>query len=293
MIYRTVTAGFVMALCLSAQPNEAHPPVDPEIARLQELVDAGVLAPAELEKAKQAAEKVQLESTVRTLLQQPDLSLEQITELLRSALALQSIERDALRHQQELIKLGAVAPKSLTPFRDRLAFVDQQVEFAQTRARLARDRSSIASAEDRLDQLIEEELAFRSVGMSGEWDDNIAEIDAFYYEEFGVGLPISAAGATDLHVSMGFDHSGRYDVALHPDEFEGLFLMSLLEEWGVPYIAFKSAVPGQATGPHIHIGPPSLRIDPAAYEDELDALLSEVPDTAAEQPLVGDPSVRE
>lgn len=287
MSCRMVLAGFAMALCLSAQPNDATPPVDPEIARLQELVDAGVLAPVALVKARQAAEKAQLETTVRTLLQQPDLLPDQITDLLRSALALQTIERDALHRQQELIKLGAVAPISLSPFRNRLVFVDQQVEFAKTRARLVQERSSIASAEDRLDELIEEELAFHSAGTSGEWDDNIAEIDAFYYEEFGIGLPISAAGATDLHVSMGFDHSGRYDVVLHPDEFEGLFLMSLLEEWGVPYIAFKSAVPGQATGPHIHIGPPSLRIDSDAYQDDLDALLEELSESPAEQPLVG------
>jgi hypothetical protein len=288
MSHRTVMAGLLLALCLSAQPNEEAEPVDPEMVRLQQLVDAGVLAPVALTQARQAAEKSQLEITVRTLLQQPDLLPDQITNLLRSALALQTIERAALRRQQELIKLDAVAPNSLPPFRDRLAFVDQQVAFAQTRARLVRERSSIASAEERLDELIEEELAFRSGGMSGEWDDNIAEIDAFYYQEFGTGLPISAAGATDLHVLMGFDHTGRYDVALHPSEFEGLFLMSLLEEWGVPYIAFKSAVPGQATGPHIHIGPPSLRIDPDTYQDELDMLFNEISDTTAEPPLVGE-----
>jgi hypothetical protein len=272
MSCRTVIAALILALCLSAQPRAETPPDSPEVARLRALVEAGVLAPAELSKAQQAVEKVQLESTVRRLLQQPDLLPAQITELLRSVTALQTIEREALRRQLDLIEAGAVATNSLVPFRDRLEFVDQQVQFAQTRARLVRERSTIASAEDRLDELIEEELAFRSAGASGEWDDNIVEIDAFYYEEFGVGLPISAAGSTDLHVSMGFDHSGRYDVALHPDEFEGLFLMSLLEEWDIPYIAFKSAVPGQATGPHIHIGPPSLRIDPDTYQDQLDQL---------------------
>ena len=108
-----------------------------------------------------------------------------------------------------------------------------------------------------------------------------------YFAEFGTPLPISAAGATDLHVSMGFDHTGRYDVAVHPDEIEGLFLMSLLEEWEIPYIAFRSAVPGQATGPHIHIGPPSDRIGPGTLAEtlrELDELLGDEAPAPAPEP---------
>ncbi len=272
---RTVTAGLVLAISLFAQANEDSQPIDPEMERLRALVEAGVLAPAELAKARQAADKAQLEVTVRELLQQPDLLPDQVTTLLRSVATLQTIEREALRRQQELITAGAAAVKTLPPYRDRLDFVNQQFRLAETRARLSQEMSNIASAEDRLDELIAEELAFRSAGEPGQWDNDIGEIDAFYYEEFGEGLPISAAGATDLHVSMGFDHTGRYDVALHPDEFEGLFLMSLLEEWDIPYIAFRSVVPGQATGPHIHIGPPSLRIDSETLDRELDALFEE------------------
>ncbi len=51
------------------------------------------------------------------------------------------------------------------------------------------------------------------------------------------------------------------DVALHPEDLEGLFLIDLLETWGLPYIAFHTGVPGQATGAHIHIGPPSEPIE--------------------------------
>ncbi len=63
---------------------------------------------------------------------------------------------------------------------------------------------------------------------------------------------------------------------LLPVEFERpgwLFLLLLI----VPafYIAFRSVVPGQATGPHIHIGPPSLRIDSETLDRELDALFED------------------
>jgi hypothetical protein len=59
---------------------------------------------------------------------------------------------------------------------------------------------------------------------------------------------------------MGFDHTDRVDVALTPDSPEGQWLREYLEANHVPYFAFRSFVPGQATGAHIHIGPPSLRL---------------------------------
>jgi hypothetical protein len=282
------TIGLLFGASLLAQTGEATPgSSDPEIERLRALVDAGVIPPAQLAKAQQDADRTRLEALVRTLLQQPDLLPDQTTELLRAAAGLQKVEFEALKRQQELISVGAVPPNSLVAIRDRLTFADKQLELAITRARLVEEQARIVSAEGRLDELIDDELAIWSEGEPGQWDADILEIDAMYFVEFGQGLPISAAGRTDLHVSMGFDHTGRYDVAVHPDEIEGFFLMSLLEEWGIPYIAFRSAVPGQATGPHIHIGLPSLRIDPeaaAAMLNELDELLGDEAPAPAPEP---------
>ena len=73
-------------------------------------------------------------------------------------------------------------------------------------------------------------------------------------------LPISADGATALHRSMGFDHRGRVDVAVNPDQPEGTWLMRYLEDNHIPYYAFRSAVPHMATGAHIHIGPGSTKL---------------------------------
>jgi hypothetical protein len=50
------------------------------------------------------------------------------------------------------------------------------------------------------------------------------------------------------------------DVALHPDSAEGKALMDYLRRSGVPFIAFRSSVPGASTGPHIHVGRPSGRL---------------------------------
>jgi hypothetical protein len=285
---KLVTIGLLFGISLLAQTGEpAAGPSDPEIERLRALVEAGVIPPAQLAKAQQDAHRARLEVLVRRLLQQPDLLPNQTTDLLRGAAELQKAEFEALKRQQDLISIGAAAPNSLVAFRDRLTFADKQFELATSRARLVEEQAKIVSAEGRLDELIDEELAIWSEGDPGQWDADILEIDAIYFEEFGQPLPISAAGNTDLHVSMGFDHTGRYDVAVSPDDIEGLFLMSLLEEWEIPYIAFRSAVPGQATGPHIHIGPPSLRIDAEMMAEklkELDELLGdEGPEPVPEQ----------
>jgi hypothetical protein len=56
---------------------------------------------------------------------------------------------------------------------------------------------------------------------------------------------------------MGFDHRGRFDVAVGPSQPEGVWARRYLTEKHVTFLAFRSAVPGQATGAHIHIGPPS------------------------------------
>jgi hypothetical protein len=50
------------------------------------------------------------------------------------------------------------------------------------------------------------------------------------------------------------------DVALHPDSKEGQSLLNHLRQVGIPFIAFRNAVPGASTGAHIHIGKPSPRL---------------------------------
>jgi hypothetical protein len=84
-------------------------------------------------------------------------------------------------------------------------------------------------------------------------------VDAFFQQRFGRALPISAFGQTEVHNRLGFDHRGAVDVAIHPDSSEGQTLMAYLRSQGIPFIAFRAAVAGSATGAHIHIGPPSHR----------------------------------
>jgi len=85
------------------------------------------------------------------------------------------------------------------------------------------------------------------------------KIENFFAQNFGRALPISAFGQTATHDRLRFDHRNAIDVALHPDSREGRSLLNYLRQAGIPFIAFRSAVPGAATGAHIHIGKPSPR----------------------------------
>ncbi|MFP5261634.1 MAG: hypothetical protein ACLGJB_06985 [Blastocatellia bacterium] len=87
-----------------------------------------------------------------------------------------------------------------------------------------------------------------------------SKVQSFFLSRFRHSLPISAFGQTEVHNRLGFDHSNSIDVAVHPDNPEGQALMSYLRSAGIPFIAFRQAVPGSATGAHIHIGYPSHRI---------------------------------
>jgi hypothetical protein len=85
------------------------------------------------------------------------------------------------------------------------------------------------------------------------------DVEKFFTSKFGRAVPISAYGQTLLHERMGFDHSHAFDVAVSPDSPEGRLLVAYLRSKGIPFIAFRRAVPGIATGAHIHIGRPSPR----------------------------------
>ncbi len=84
-------------------------------------------------------------------------------------------------------------------------------------------------------------------------------IEQFFSQTFGHALPISAFGQTATHDRLRFDHRNAMDVALSPDSNEGRSLLAFLRQAGIPFIAFRHAVPGSATGAHIHIGNPSMR----------------------------------
>jgi hypothetical protein len=95
----------------------------------------------------------------------------------------------------------------------------------------------------------------------GEWSlAQLPKLERFFAGRFGRPLPVSALGQTMVHDRLGFDHRNALDVAVHPDSVEGRALIAYLESASISFIAFRGAVPGAATGAHIHVGPASQRL---------------------------------
>jgi len=92
---------------------------------------------------------------------------------------------------------------------------------------------------------------------------SMESLRAFFAEQFGRALPVSALGQTPVHDRLGLDHRHALDVAVHPDSAEGKGLMAYLRRERIPFLAFKGPVPGASTGAHIHIGQVSPRLIPA------------------------------
>jgi hypothetical protein len=85
------------------------------------------------------------------------------------------------------------------------------------------------------------------------------KVENFFFTKFGRPLPTSAFGQSDIHNRWGLDHRQGLDVGLHPDSLEGLALVDFLRAEKIPFLVFRHAISGVATGPHIHIGFPSHR----------------------------------
>ncbi len=93
--------------------------------------------------------------------------------------------------------------------------------------------------------------------LAGAW-----KVQGFFLQKFGRQLPVSAYGQTQTHDRLGYDHRNSMDVPVRPASAEGQALMAFLRANAIPFTAFSIAIPGAATGPHIHVGMPSHRITP-------------------------------
>ncbi|PYS58364.1 MAG: hypothetical protein DMF74_24035, partial [Acidobacteria bacterium] len=80
-----------------------------------------------------------------------------------------------------------------------------------------------------------------------------------FQQTFKRPLPIAVFGQGAIHNQWHLDHRNAMDVSLNPDGPEGQALMDFMRRNGIPFSAFRAAIPGVATGPHIHIGSPSHR----------------------------------
>lgn len=238
-----------------------------ELTRIQTLVESGGLPKARLDEARAAVTEAEDQAAVRQLLygtqKLEDLTEEASKKMVETARRLVNVQQARVTKQRKLVEAGVSAPTSLTPFIEEMDARKRTLDLAESRVRLWNQLLEMARAEQARQAEVEAENARLTEGDPAYGiltPGGLKRLETEYERTFRHPLPISAKGDTVFHRSIGFDHRGRVDVALSPDTAEGRWLQIWLEAAKVPYLAFRSAVPGQATAPHVHIGPPSLRL---------------------------------
>jgi hypothetical protein len=266
---------FALAACATAAPAPSTPE-SPEIARAKEqlvrverLVEQGGLPRVRLEEAREQLAEAEDYAVLRRSLygtvKVEDLTEPLSTEMLDSARRLVDIQQKRYNRLSKMVEQGVVARTELTPLLEELDNRRKSLIEAESRVRMWANLLDQARAEQARQQEAEQlaALATAEVVESGSGVLSTAkahQLETDYEKVFRKELPVSARGDTSFHRMMGFDHTGRLDVALLPDSAEGQWLRLWLDRSGVPYLAFRSAVKGQASAAHIHIGPPSSKL---------------------------------
>ncbi len=232
------------------------------LRRVQMLVEAGAAPRSALQAAQEQLEDARNEQVLQETLYRGDVAPQEIPRMLQAAAALRRLAQKVLAEQQKLVKEGVLAPKALERARQEEAQAEKQWDLAEARAKLTQELAEMARRESEMAKQAKADLALAAKfeGKGTVTSADLARLESAFYQKFSHPLPVSAWGETAVHRSLGFDHRDRVDVALNPDQPEGRWLMRLLDRLSVPYIAFRHAVLGSATGAHIHIGLPSPRL---------------------------------
>jgi hypothetical protein len=260
------------ASCLFAQAPSELSRAETQVDRLKELAAAGAVAPARVLEAEAALGDARdndiLQRTLFGKVTAQDLTEDQSREMIAASQRRYDRQQAKLDQARKLVDAGVIARGDLQALEEELASRQLTIDLANSRAKLLDE--IIASARREIE--LEESAKARPqapdnggvmVHFEGDGQISTADIhviEAAYESQFHKALPISAYGETNAHRALGFDHRGRIDVAVNPDQMEGVWLRVYLEKKDIPYYAFRAAIPGKATGAHIHIGPGSARL---------------------------------
>ena len=254
---------FVCASCAFAQTDDP-----PEVLRaragiekLRSLVEAGVVPRAQLERAEAGLADAQDAALLRRTVYGTELTEDQADEMIAAASRRLERRKKAVDEERKLVDSGVASLLSLTSFLEEEDEARKELDLAESRANVSRQLADMARAEEAMESKLihapaeAHEFADRYDGDGVFSMATFAHVELDFEKHFGKPLPVSAMGETAVHRALGFDHRGRVDVAIHPDQPEGRWLLEYLVENHIPYFAFRQAVPGKATGAHIHIGP--------------------------------------
>jgi hypothetical protein len=230
------------------------------------LVGAGSLPQSSLDEAEVRLADINDEATLKETLYSTklgDLTADQQTAMLAAAQRRLDRETKIVCDRQRLLEMGIIAKAEMQSVNNELETRQHVLELAKDRIRLAETQRQMAKEESNLERAMESgtsRKAMMKFDGNGHFDMNdFALISARFEEQFHEPLPVTARGETPLHRSLGLDHRGKIDIGLNPEDPEGIWLRHFLEEHEIPFIAFRAAVPGSATAPHIHLGTGSSR----------------------------------
>ena len=183
-----------------------------------------------------------------------------------------SLKKAEQRHQnsQKLFDQGLLSKRDLedservvTDAKLKVSTVEQQIAGADTQIAQAlvevETEKQMAKLGSRRGGLMQTTSFIRFNG-AGHWLlSQASSIESFFQQTFKRPLPVAVFGQGAIHNQWRLDHRNAMDISLRPDEPEGQALIDFLKRNGIPFSAFRTAIPGVATGPHIHIGMPSHR----------------------------------
>ncbi|HKR14482.1 MAG TPA: hypothetical protein VJT15_20620 [Pyrinomonadaceae bacterium] len=184
-----------------------------------------------------------------------DLQQAEVEKLTTNTDQLRQLYSEGLIARNELEK----SEQELTAAKARVEETRLQIANSERVAAETKKAEELAKVKPLVKPTLMRSTAMRST--AGSWSmANLGAVQQFFSSKFGRPLPTSTIGQSATHNRMGWDHRHAVDVGLHPDSAEGRALIAYLQSQGIPFLAFRGAVPGVSTGPHIHIGSPSHRL---------------------------------
>ena len=207
-----------------------------------------LVAAANQTKTSQEAVAKSLESEIGTA----TTKLNELRQLVAEGL----VARVELENAEHLL-LGLRT--NLETSRKNIAASEQLIADLRKAEQLAKAKPLLAVSKNGSTTSFLKPVILRYGGQGGWSLGHLDAIQTFFAGKFGQTLPVSALGQSATHNRLGYNHRNAVDVALHPDSIQGQALIGYLQSQGIPFLAFRAAVTGVATGPHIHIGLPSNR----------------------------------
>lgn len=239
-----------------------------EEAKVRALVEEGTLPRTRLDEAQAKLEDAQdeaiLSATLYSSRRIADMTEDQGAQMVEAAQRRVDRQANTVTGRRKLLDMGIISKAEMSGVDEELHSRERVLELTKSRVKLLEELRQMASEEQNLERAAQagthQNSMIRFVGNGQFSAGDMTTISTEFEKHFHHALPVTAMGQTMLHQSLGLDHHNRVDVGLSPEQPEGMWLRRLLEQLRVPYLAFRSAVAGAATAPHIHIGTASTRL---------------------------------